>query len=85
MKIGRPLAQFPFREDKLHIALENIPDLDFIWNEGQIEYFRFLWKKQMPLVQIAEKLGKSEMSVMFMAFDQLYEKKIKPRKGWRIW
>lgn len=71
--------------DTLHLTLEDVPDVDFKWYGSEIRRFDYLWKKDVPIKEIALELGKSEFSVLLQALDRLIRGVIQPRKGWRIW
>lgn len=71
--------------DSIHLALEDIPDIEFLWLGHEIKRFEVLWRQGMPLSDIAKELNKSEISVLLQAFDRLLRGVIEPRKGWQIW
>jgi hypothetical protein len=73
------------RRQKLYIALEDIPDTDFFWDEKEIVTFDILWHRELPIPEIAEILGKTELSILFLSLDRILKEKVSPRKGWNLW
>ncbi|WP_410896350.1 hypothetical protein [Neobacillus sp. 204] len=73
------------RRQKLYIALEDIPDTDFFWDDKEVVMFDILWHRDLPISEIAEILGKTELSVLFLSMDRIIKEKISPRKGWNLW
>ena len=74
-----------FQRDETYVALEEVENHDFFWSKTEINKFQRLWKKDVPLVEIAETLGRSELACMFLALDRMMKGKLTPRAGWRIW
>lgn len=73
------------RRDKICIALENVPDLEFIWTDREIKQFDILWHLDMPITDLAEYFARSERSVFLLGIDRVFQGLIEPRKGWAIW
>lgn len=72
-------------ENDVYIALENIPDVDFIWTDKEIQEFERFWKKNVRLKRIAKRMNKSELSVFFLAVDRILQGHISDRDGWQLW
>ncbi|WP_439277753.1 hypothetical protein [Neobacillus sp. C211] len=59
--------------------------MDFFWDSKEINMFEILWNRELPISEIAEILGKTEISVLFLSMDRILKEKIEPRKGWCLW
>jgi hypothetical protein len=68
----------------IYTSLEDIEETDWHWSEHEVREFDELWSDGMPIVEIALVLRRSEISVLFQAFDRLYKGEVKPR-NWNIW
>lgn len=77
--------QYRVHRDQIYIALEDVPDADFIWSEREINQFDLLWNQDLPLKGIAAHFNTSETSVFILAFDRALKGEIKAREGWKIW
>ncbi|MGH0939939.1 sugar ABC transporter substrate-binding protein [Bacillus mycoides] len=51
----------------IYIALEEV---DFIWNEDDIERFKDLWKKRFSIEDIANRLGRHQIELATLILDQ---------------
>ena len=74
-----------FNRGHIYVALEEVDEADFFWGRTEFREFQRLWKKKVPLAEIAETLERTEFAVLILSLDLLMRKKIKPRKGWKIW
>ncbi|MEW4152767.1 helix-turn-helix domain containing protein [Bacillus thuringiensis] len=52
---------------KVRVALEEV---DFIWNEDDIERFKALWMKQLSLEDISNKLRRHQIEIATLILDQ---------------
>lgn len=73
-----------FREN-IYIALEDIPDADFIWSEKEMNHFKILWNLDTPLNDIAAQFNRPGLSALLIALDLGIKGEIKGREGWTIW
>lgn len=76
-----------FRESRrnIYIALEDIKDLDFFWDEDDVLEFDRLWDENIPFLEIVDSLNRSLDSVYLLAIDRIIRNKIKIREGWNMW
>lgn len=74
-----------FRLSPIYVALEDVPDTEFIWTEKEVGNFDILWNLNVPLKRIAVQLQRTESSVFMLAYDRALKGEIKPRNGWAIW
>ncbi|XKK15776.1 hypothetical protein HFP68_00420 [Bacillus sp. CB28A.1] len=51
----------------VYIALEEV---NFIWNENDIELFKDLWMKQLGIEEIANKLRRHQIEIATLILDQ---------------
>lgn len=61
-----------------YIACE---DFDFTWDRTEVARFRELWRSGVSIVDIAEELGRHQVEVGILAFDQAELTRINPRVG----
>lgn len=74
-----------YKPEPLYLALEDVPDAEFMWYEKEINQFEMLWNEGTPLKDIAGHFGKTEISILLIAVDRSLKGGIKAREGWRIW
>lgn len=75
---------FKKRRNQIHISLEDLEDTEWMWSTSEIRNLEKLWKKRMPLKDMAVELGRSEIAVFFQVLDRLYKGRIQAR-NWNIW
>lgn len=63
---------------KVYLALE---DLDFCWDEKEIEDFRKMWDAGFSILDIAAAFDRDPDEVLILAIDQGKHEKIQPRQG----
>lgn len=74
-----------YKPEPVYLALEDLPDVEFMWNETEIKHFEKLWNMDVPLVDIAIQMDKSDTSIFLLVMDRCLKGLIKPRNGWKIW
>lgn len=77
--------RFVLSRKKIYIALEDVRDIDFIWDITEVYRFDKMWRKKMPLTDIAIELKRPVESVLLLALDRIQRDQVKPRKDWKIW
>ncbi|WP_052807137.1 hypothetical protein [Risungbinella massiliensis] len=63
---------------KVYIALE---ELNFFWDEREIEDFRKMWSAGFSILDIARMFDRDPDEVLILAIDQGKQELIEPRKG----
>lgn len=86
--MGKPIAtkvkHYHVREKQfVYIALEDVRDSDFFWSLDEIQRFDELWFEDMPMVEIAYEMRRTELSVFLLAIDRVYSGRITPRE-WKL-
>ena len=64
--------------EELYIALS---ELDFSWYRGEVEQVAQLWRKGMPVADIAEKMKRDIDEVAILIMDLARRDVIEPRKN----
>lgn len=72
------------KRNVIYTSLEDVEDAEWYWSPSEIKELDWLWKKDMPMKEMAVELGRTEVAVFLQVFDRLYKGKINPR-DWRIW
>ena len=72
------------KRQTIYVALENVNETEWFWSESEVKRFDRLWNMNMTLEGIAEQMERSMVSVLFLAFDRMYNEKVKLR-DWDIW
>lgn len=72
------------KRNTIYTSLEDMEDTEWYWSPSEVREFDWLWKKDMPIKEMATELGRSEIAVFLQALDRLYKGRIKPR-DWKIW
>lgn len=83
--INKLSDRFVTKRNKIYVALEDVRDMDFIWDMKEVFEFEKMWRRKVPLREIAAELNTTEVSVFLLALDRLQRGYIKPRNGWRVW
>lgn len=83
--INKLSDRFVTKRNKIYVALEDVRDMDFIWDMKEVFAFEKMWRRKVPLRDIAIELEATEQSVLLLALDRLQRGHIKPRRGWSIW
>ena len=63
--------------DRIIVACE---DLDFIWSDKEVKDFRYLWRKKMPIEDIAAYFKRTVEEVAILVFDQGLKGFLDPEK-----
>jgi hypothetical protein len=64
----------------LYMALDD-EDLNFYWDEAEVELFDKLWKRRTNILDIADTFKRDPDEVMLLAIDRARKGFIKKRKG----
>ncbi len=62
---------------KLYIALE---ELDFTWSDEEVKQVIKMWKRNTPLIEIADHFNRMDEEVAVLIMDLSMKDKIKPRE-----
>lgn len=83
--IGR-VEHYYLRERRMNInvSLEDLEDTEWFWSNTEIRKLDAMWKKDMPMTEIAEELRRSEVAVFLQCLDRISKGALTPR-DWRIW
>ncbi len=65
-------------QEELYIALS---ELDFSWYPGEVEQVAQLWRKGLPVADIAEKMKRDIDEVVILIMDLARRDVIEPRKN----
>lgn len=68
----------------IYVALEDLGDDEWLWDEVEIKFFKKLWREGLRLCDIASKLKRTETAVLLLSLDQLAKGFIRPREEWQI-
>jgi hypothetical protein len=68
------------KSQKVYMALED-DDLNFYWDEKEVELFDKLWKRRTNIMDIADALKRDPDEVMLLAIDRARKGFINKRKG----
>ncbi len=72
--MSKPVAAVARRS--IHIALE---ELNFVWSEDHLKYFRLMWGAGCSVKKIAEYFKRDPDEVLLLAIDQARDGKIQRR------
>lgn len=64
--------------NRIMVACE---DLDFVWSDKEVNDFRYLWKNDAPIQDIAAYFNRTHEEVAILVFDQALKGFIGPREG----
>jgi len=78
--LGIEKAYMTKRRNSIYIALGE-GEINFIWDEKEVERFRELWRSDLSIEKISEELNRPVNDVAILVFDQSIKRRIDPRKG----
>lgn len=68
------------KSQKVYVALED-DDINFNWDEKEVELFDKLWKRRTNIMDIADALKRDPDEVMILAIDRARKGFVGKRKG----
>ncbi|MGM9923061.1 MAG: helix-turn-helix domain containing protein [Bacillus sp. (in: firmicutes)] len=64
--------------NRIMVACE---DLNFVWSEKEVRDFRYLWRNDAPITDIADYFKRTHEEVAILIFDQALKGFVGPREG----